>query len=109
MFKSKEKAKQNNETIKMNVKGQRVIEGEGANMNLSTLEKDLHRSNSGPPMLNMRTRLKIWGALFGVGLYIYATYRLIIYRLKSDDLDLMEREVNEEFKIKRKIDEFKTT
>jgi hypothetical protein len=103
-FKTKEK-KQNNEAIKMNVKGQRVSEGEGATMNASTLEKDLYRKSSGPPMLNMRTRIKIWGAMFGVGLYFYATYKLIRYRLNADDLDLMEREVNEEFKIKRKINE----
>ncbi len=107
MFKKKGKQIKNNDNIKMNLKGQRVMEGEGANMNLSTLDKDLYRKSSGPPMLNMRTRLKIWGAMFSVCLYVYATYRLIIYRLKSDDLDLMEREVNEEFKIRRKIDELK--
>jgi hypothetical protein len=101
-FKSK---KQNNDAIKMNVKGQRVMEGEGASLNSSTLEKDLHKKNTGPQMLNMRTRLKVWGAMFGMCLYFYATYKFIRYRLKADDLDLMEREVNDEFKIRTKINE----
>jgi hypothetical protein len=43
--------------------------------------------------------------MLGLGVYFYATYKLIRYRLKADDLDLMEREVNEEFKIKTKINE----
>jgi hypothetical protein len=93
--------------VKMNVKGQRVIQGDGPNINTSTLEKELYRRSSGPPMLNMRTRIKVWGALCGVLLYTYLTYKLIRYRLKADDLDLMEREVYEDVIIKKKLENFK--
>jgi hypothetical protein len=90
--------------IKINVKGQRVVQGDGPNIHSSTLDKDLYRRSSGPPMLNMRTRIKVWGALCGFILYTYLTYRLIMYRLKADDLDLMEREVYEDVIIKKKLD-----
>lgn len=95
------------EGIKINIKGQRVaenIEG-GPNLNISRLDDDLYGRSKGPPMLNMRTRIKVWRAMFFVGLYFYLCYKLIIYRLKSDDLDLMEREVKEDFKLKRKVEE----
>jgi hypothetical protein len=91
--------------IKMNIKGQRVIQGEGPNINPSTLDKELYRKSSGPPMLNMKTRVKIWTALFGFVLYTYLTYKLIRYRLKADDLDLMEREVYEDVIIKKRLEE----
>ena len=92
--------------IKMNIKGQRVVQGDGPNINPSTLDKDLYRRSSGPPMLNMRTRIKVWGGLGCFILYTYLTYRLILYRLKADDLDLMEREVYEDVIIKKKLEEF---
>jgi hypothetical protein len=91
--------------IKMNIKGQRVMQGEGAHVNTSTLNKDLYKRSPGPPMLNMRTRLKVWGALGAFAIYTYLTYRLIMYRLKADDLDLMEREVYEDVVIKKKLEE----
>jgi hypothetical protein len=94
------------EGIKMNIKGQRVNNSfDGANMEFNTNEKDFVGKSKGPPMLNMKTRAKVWGALVFFGVYFYLTYRLIIFRLKSDDLELMEREVNEEFKLKTKINE----
>jgi hypothetical protein len=97
----------NNEGFKMNIKGQRVAENfDGPNLNLANLDRDLYRKEKGPPMLNMQTRFRVWRALFGVGVYFYLCYRLILYRLKSDDLDLMEREVNEQFKLKKKVQEF---
>ncbi len=105
MFKYSKEKKTNAESVRMNLKGQRVETTEGPNINISTLENELFKKSSGPNMLNMKTRFKIWGAMFCVGLYFYLTYRLIIYRLKSDDLDLMEREVNEEFRIKKKLNE----
>ena len=112
IFKLKEKV--NNQTIdeqaregfKVNVKGQRVVENQdGVGLNRYNLDY-MSKKDKGPPMLNMRTRLKVWGALFGVGVYFYLCYRLIKFRLKSDDLELMEREVNEEYKLKMKINEF---
>jgi hypothetical protein len=92
--------------IKMNLKGQRVQNiYDSGNFNINLNEAEYTGKEKGPPMLNMRTRIKVWGALCLVGLYFYLSYRLIIFRLKADDLDLMEREVNEEFKLKKKIQE----
>lgn len=89
------------EDFKMNLKGQRVTQstdGPGLDFDIPIKEK-------GPPMLNMRTRVKVWAALFGMGVYFYLCYKLIRFRLKADDLDLMEREVNEEYKLKMKLKE----
>ncbi len=112
LFNSKENGKANKsknvdaESIQMNLKGQRVNNyNDSSNFNLNLSEPDYIGKEKGPPMLNMRTRVKVWGALFCVGVYFYLSYRLIIFRLKADDLDLMEREVDEEFKLKRKIKE----
>ena len=94
------------EGFKVNVKGQRVVDNhDGVGLNKYNIDY-MNKKDKGPPMLNMRTRIKVWGALFSVGVYFYLCYRLIKFRLKSDDLDLMEREVNEEFKLKLKLDEF---
>jgi hypothetical protein len=95
------------EGIKINIKGQRVHQAvDNTNLNVSALDMDIREK--GPPMLNMKTRMRVWGALSLAGVYFYLCYRLIIYRLKSDDLDLMEREVNEEFKLKTKLKEIST-
>lgn len=92
--------------FKVNVKGQRVMENsDGVGLNKYNLDY-MSKKDRGPPMLSMRTRLKVWGSLLGVGVYFYLCYRLIKFRLKADDLDLMEREVSEEYKLKLKIDEF---
>jgi len=92
--------------FKVNVKGQRVMENsDGVGLNKYNSDY-MSKKDKGPPMLSMRTRIKVWGAFFGIGLYFYLCYKLIKFRLKSDDLDLMEREANEEYKLKLKIDEF---
>lgn len=92
--------------FKVNVKGQRVMENtDGVGLNKYNLDY-MNKKDKGPPMLSMRTRIKVWGALLGVGVYFYLCYRLIKFRLKADDLDLMEREVNDEYKLKLKIDKF---
>ncbi len=111
IFKLKEKVnngsdEQATEGFKVNVKGQRIIENnDSVGLNKYNID-NLQKKDKGPPMLNMRTRIKVWGALFGVGIYFYLCYKLIKFRLKADDLDLMEREVNEEYKLKLKINEF---
>jgi hypothetical protein len=101
---AKAKAPVLQESARMNLKGQKITESsEGLNFNLSSLDQELYSAGRGPPMLNMKTRVKVWLALLGVGVYFYFCYKLILYRLKADDLDLMEREVNEEYKLKKKI------
>ncbi len=112
LFRIKEKVnsqtidEQAKEGFKVNVKGQRVLENQdGVGLNKYNLDY-MSKKDKGPPMLSMRTRIKVWGSLFGVVGYFYFCYRLIKFRLKSDDLDLMEREISEEYKLKLKIDEF---
>ena len=96
----------NKDGVKMNVKGQRVVENEsGPNLRISSLDNELYRLDKGPQMLNPRIRFKVWLMLFGIGMYFFLCYKLMLYRLKSDDLDLMEREVNEDESIKSKVKE----
>ena len=94
------------EGVKMNVKGQRVIDNDsGPNLKITSLDNDRYRMEKGPVMLNSRIRLKVWMMLICVGFYFIFWYKLELYRLKSDDLDLMEREVMEDQKMKKKVKE----
>ena len=111
-FRLKEKVNNNNidekakEGFKINVKGQRVLENpDGVGFNNYNHDY-MHKTDKGTPMLNMRTRIKVWGAMGFTIVYFYLCYKLIRYRLKADDLDIMEREVNEEFRLKLKVEEF---
>ncbi len=94
------------EGFKMNVKGQRVVDNEsGPNLRITSLDNELYKKEKGPIMLNSKVRFKVWMMMSGVILYFYVWYKLLLYRLKSDDLDLMEREVKEEETLKTKIKE----
>ena len=94
------------EGFKMNVKGQRVVENDsGPSLKMSSLDNELYKKSKGPQMLSTKVRFKVWMMMFGVMVYFYVWYKLLLYRLKSDDLDLMEREVREEESIKRKVKE----
>ena len=55
----------------------------------------------GPRMLPRKTRFKEWLALSGFICYILLCFYLTKYRLRSDDLELMEREVYEELRMKK--------
>ena len=57
-------------------------------------------------MLTRKQRFQCWAALSGFALFFYSCYRLIDYRLRSDDLELMEREVYEELKLKKEVARF---
>ncbi len=57
-------------------------------------------------MLPRRTRFKAWAALLGIGGWFAFCFALIAYRLRSDDLELMEREVYEELKMKKEVERF---
>ena len=70
------------------------------------IERQLYQVNDGPRMLPRRTRLRVWGALIGIGGWFFACFLLISYRLRSDDLELMEREVYEELKTKKQVEQF---
>lgn len=89
--------------IKMNIKGQQVVENNKP-FNPYSFKYEKHIKD-GPTMLNTRTRLRIWVHVGLFFVYCFLLYKLMVRRLKVDDLDIMEREVKEEFEIKRKIKE----
>ena len=57
-------------------------------------------------MLPRNARFKVWAALLGIGGWFAGCFALVAYRLKSDDLELMEREVYEELKLKKEVKRF---
>jgi hypothetical protein len=57
-------------------------------------------------MLPRKQRFKVWGALSVLGLWFFSCYTLVAYRLKSDDLELMEREVYEELQKKKEVERY---
>ena len=42
----------------------------------------------------------------GISSWFVGCFMLVAYRLRSDDLELMEREVYEELKIKKEVEQF---
>lgn len=90
----------NSSHIKMNIKGQQVNYD-----NFNPYASKFSYEQTGPQMFNTKTRIKIWGCFFLFTVYVYLVYRLMLYRLKADDLDLMEREVKKDYEIRRKINE----
>ena len=70
------------------------------------MERQLYALDHGPRMLPRTQRFKCWAALLGVGGWFGGCFALVAYRLRSDDLELMEREVYEELKIKKEVERF---
>jgi hypothetical protein len=68
------------------------------------MERHLYGVDKGTRMLPRAQRVKVWRGLFYISLYFYGCYALITYRLKSDDLELMEREVYEELNKKKEVE-----
>jgi hypothetical protein len=106
LWKSKSNESPINDTkdghIRMNIKGQQIVDQK--TFNQFTYKYSNH-AKEGPRMLNTKTRAKVWGHVGFFFLYCYVTYKLLRYRLKADDLDLMEREVKNEYEIRRKVKE----
>ena len=48
----------------------------------------------------------MWLALTAIGGWFVGCFTLVAYRLRSDDLELMEREVYEELKLKKEVQRF---
>ena len=57
-------------------------------------------------MLPRMQRMKVWGAFLVLGGWFVGCYSLVAYILKSDDLELMEREVYEELQKKKEVERF---
>ena len=75
-------------------------------MSQGALENQLYGVDNGPRMLPRKIRFKVWGALLGLCFWFLSCFFLIAYRLRSDDLELMEREVYEELKMKKQVEKF---
>ena len=62
----------------------------------------------GPKMLPRRQRFRAWIGLSMVGVWFAGCFFLIQYRLRSDDLELMEREVYEDLAKKKEVERMQT-
>ena len=109
MFGRQKKQKIKEDMPKMNVKGQKAYSsasdpgGIYPEINQGAIERQFYGLDTGPRMLPRAQRLKVWLALSAIGLWFTGCFSLVAYRLRSDDLELMEREVYEELKVKKEV------
>ena len=75
-------------------------------VNQGTIERQFYGIDKGPRMLPRAQRIKVWLALLAIGGWFVGCFSLVAYRLRSDDLELMEREVYEELKLKKEVQRF---
>lgn len=87
--------------LKLDIKGQQIKLPE--NFTKDTFREQLNQSS--PARFNSKTRVRIWTYFGFFCVYIFLVTKLLKHRLKSDDLEIMEREIKEEWEIKRKINE----
>ena len=85
-------------------RGQKFQESKNPTVSMSQIERQLYKIDKGPRMLPRKQRFKVWGAFGLVGLWFYGCYSLLKYRLRADDLELMEREVYEELEKKKEAE-----
>ncbi|CAI2382794.1 unnamed protein product [Moneuplotes crassus] len=88
----------------VDIKGHRQKRQSAAGVKQSQIERQLYQLDNGPRMLTRRQRFRAWRGLSMLGLWFAACFFLIQYRLKSDDLELMEREVYEDLSKKREVE-----
>ena len=91
---------------KIDIKGNKITYGGNLDVSQGAIERQMFEMEQGPRMLDRRTRFRVWTALLCIGGWFVACFYLIAYRLRSDDLELMEREVYEELKMKKQVQEF---
>ena len=90
----------------MDVKGNRINYGSNPDISQGAMERQMYEIEKGPRMLPRRQRFRVWAALTALVGWFGACFCLIAYRLRSDDLELMEREVYEELKMKKEVERF---
>mmetsp|Transcript_21188 Transcript_21188/g.18809 ORF Transcript_21188/g.18809 Transcript_21188/m.18809 type:complete len:156 (+) Transcript_21188:3-470(+) len=88
----------------VDIKGNRHRRQSAAGVNQSQIERQLFKMEGGPRMLQRKQRFKAWMGLGMVGVWFTSCFFLIQYRLRSDDLELMEREVYEDLAKKREVE-----
>ena len=90
----------------VNLKGHKVHNQTHPESSPGSIERHLYSLDKGPRMLPRKQRFKVWMALSVLGGWFVGCYSLVAYRLKSDDLELMEREVYEELQKKKEVERF---
>uniref|UniRef100_A0A7S3IHR2 Uncharacterized protein n=1 Tax=Strombidium inclinatum TaxID=197538 RepID=A0A7S3IHR2_9SPIT len=90
----------------LDVKGNKIHYGSQLEVSQGGIERHLFEIDKGPRMLPRKTRFKVWTALIGIGSWFAFCFFIISFRLKSDDLELMEREVYEELAKKKEVEQF---
>ena len=101
MFGRKKKVSESMPLI--DIKGNKINYSGDLNVSQGAFERQQYAIELGPRMLPRRTRFKAWAALIGIGGWFAMCFTLIACRLRSDDLELMEREVYEELKMKKEV------
>ena len=99
---------------KINVKGHKAfgkVHGRGQthihpDVSQGAMERQLFANEKGPRMLPRAQRFKVWFALTAIGGWFVGCFALVAFRLRSDDLELMEREVYEDLKVKKEVERF---
>jgi hypothetical protein len=90
----------------VNLKGHKVHASTHPESSPGSIERHLYSLEKGPRMLPRKQRFKVWAAMSVLLLWFIGCYSLVSYRLKSDDLELMEREVYEELQKKKEVERY---
>ena len=102
------KKKLSEEMPLMDIKGNRINYGSNPDISQAAMERQMYEIEKGPRMLPRKQRFKVWAALLALVSWFGTCFMLVAYRLRSDDLELMEREVYEELKMKKEVERFMT-
>ena len=70
------------------------------------MERQLFEVERGPRMLPRKQRFQVWWGMSLIVFWFGSCFFIISYRLRADDLELMEREVYEELKMKKDVERF---
>ena len=91
---------------KTDIKGHRVRSPSMGTTEISQakMEQQTYKVDKGPRMMPRKERFKSWFALSVILGWFYFCYALLSYRLRADDLELMEREVYEELAKKKEVE-----
>ncbi len=93
----------NKKDQRVNLKGKATRYGDSPHVSYQTIEDQFFKVDKGPRMLPRKVRFKAWGGLFMVSGWVAFCFSMLAYRLRGDDLDIMERQVYDELAEKKKL------
>ena len=85
------------------MKGQAQKHSDTPHTSYQTMEDQFFKVDKGPRMLPRKVRFKAWGGLTVMSGWVLFCFSMLAYRLRGDDLDIMERQVYEELAEKKKL------